>query len=193
MKFALGSFGITRRQRDYMYTDDAFRSVDKDSIYLGWSSWCIVSRRVWCDTSVSQTKMGGKRRQIRKGLLLCFRTERDDEKRATFASVCRAARLQAMSPQVDIQGSPLLHKRNRIEQQHIDGQERQAGYWYHRGCWKYRKRRRRGVFASHRRRFTKLRTSSWVCQVRCSWLYGPEIEEDSTDILHVPWEVTKSH
>ena len=80
---------------------------------------------------------------------------------------------------------PRLHKRRRIKQQQIVGQEGKAVlrlHCYHWSCKKYRERRRGGVCARSLTRFTKLWTSSWICQVYRSWFYG--LEEEWTDILH---------
>ena len=79
---------------------------------------------------------------------------------------------------------PRLHKRRRIKQQQIVGQEGEAVprlHCYYWSCKKCRERRRGGVCARSLTRFTKLWTSSWICQAYRSWFYG--LEEEWTDIL----------
>lgn len=80
MKFALGSFSVTGRQRDYI--DDVFGSVDKDGIYL--AGLLDAESPEEFDATLQSLRQRWMERgdKSEKVLLLGLRTGRDAEKKS---------------------------------------------------------------------------------------------------------------
>ena len=99
MKSALSSFGVTGTQRDYI--DDVFGSVDKVGIYLAGLLDAESPKEL--DATLQSLRQRWVERGDKSEKVYSWVSKRGEMlKKRAIASVRRAARLQAMSPQLDI-------------------------------------------------------------------------------------------